>query len=104
MSGAKHKRKGDRVERELVKAHEDIGVPAERVPMSGAVGGSYSDDIVLKLSDGDLRGEVKARKGGAGFVTLERWLGEAGVLFLKRDRQEPIVVLPWRTWTRMLKR
>ena len=42
--------------------------------------------------------EVKARVSGAGFVTLEKWLGENDALFLIRDRAEPLVVLPWASW------
>ena len=47
---------------------------------------------------------MKARSTGAGFATLERWLGENDVLFLRRDRQEPIVVLPTRVWFGLLDR
>jgi Holliday junction resolvase len=100
MSGARHRRKGSRVEREIVQAHRDIGIDAERVPLSGAARGSFSGDVVIKLNP-ELRGEVKARAGGAGFVTLERWLGTHDVLFLRRDRAEPIVVLPWSTYARL---
>jgi hypothetical protein len=46
--------------------------------------------------------EVKARGGGAGFKTLDRWLGDNNALFLRRDRAEPLVVLPWRSWLRLL--
>jgi hypothetical protein len=35
---------------------------------------------------------------------LERWLGAADALFLRRDRAEPLVVLPWRVWARMVGR
>jgi hypothetical protein len=34
---------------------------------------------------------------GAGFATLERWLGDADALFLRRYRADPLVVLPWTT-------
>jgi hypothetical protein len=37
---------------------------------------------------------VKARANGESFATLERWLGDADALFLRRDRASPIVVLP----------
>lgn len=103
MSGAKHRRKGSRVEREIVAKHLEIGVPAKRVPLSGAQAG-YPGDVAIELPDGLLMGEVKARKGGAGFVTLEKWLGENGVLFLRRDKAEPIMVVPWSTWARLLRR
>jgi Holliday junction resolvase len=36
MSGAKHRRKGDAIERELVQLHKAIGIHAERYPLSGA--------------------------------------------------------------------
>ena len=46
--GAMSKRKGSRIERELVELHRDIGVHAERVPLSGASryrNGGYDIDI-----------------------------------------------------------
>ncbi len=100
--------KGQRRERQIVALHVDLGVHAERVPLSGAsrYRGTYGDvDIYPWPPDGPpLCGEVKARRGGEGFKTLERWLGANDMLFLVRDRQEPMVVLPWGTWERLLKR
>ena len=49
-----------------------------------------------------LVAELKVRGSGEGFKTLERWLGENDLLFLWRDRQQPLVVLPWRIWERIL--
>jgi len=46
--------------------------------------------------------EVKSRKDGAGFVTLERWIREFDALFLRRDHADPLVVIPWRVWARLL--
>ena len=97
--------KGARVEREIVHRHLDIGVPAERVPLSGAAGGSCTGDVWLSVTpDARWTGEVKARKDGAGFATLERWLGDNDVLFLRRNNSEPMVVLPWRSWVRLVGR
>lgn len=95
------RRKGARIEREVVAAHRERGIPAERVPLSGAAGGSYVGDVVIA---GRLRGEVKARRGGAGFAVIERWLGANDALFLRRDRAEPLVVLPARVWFALLDR
>ncbi len=98
--------KGARREREIVNRHLEMGVHAERVPLSGAThyqGGGHDVDIYpYGLDAGALVGEVKARKDGVGFVTLERWLGENDLLFLWRDRAEPLVVLPWRVWRTIL--
>jgi Holliday junction resolvase len=105
MAGARHRRKGSRVEREIVALHKQTGIHAERVPLSGAAGGSFSGDVDFYPFGPDeepLVGEVKARRNGEGFKTLERWLGENDVLFLKRDRTDPMVVLPWRTYQRLL--
>jgi Holliday junction resolvase len=106
MSGARHRRKGDRVEREIVALHRALGVKAERYPLSGASrfrGCGHDVDIYALGSDQTpLVAEVKARKDGAGFTTLEQWLGEFDALFLKRNHGDPLIVLPWRTWTRLL--
>lgn len=87
--------KGARVERRIRDMHEEMSVACERVPLSGACGGSFSGDLVI---DGELRAEVKSRKEGAGFKTLEGWLGENDLLFLHRNNQEPLVVMPWNTY------
>ena len=84
--------KGGRVERELVNKLKDAGIAAERVPLSGAAGGSYSGDMLIQ---GTLIAEVKARKEGAGFKTLEGWLGDNDMLLLKRNNADPMAVMPW---------
>jgi Holliday junction resolvase len=106
--GARHRQKGDRVERELVDLHRALGVHAERYPLSGASrfrGSSHDLDIYAFGSDAaPLVAEVKARKDGAGFTTLEHWLGEFDALFLRRNHADPMIVLPWRVWARLLER
>lgn len=107
MSGRQSRSKGARREREIVGLHKAIGVHAERVPLSGAAGGHFSGDVAIYIDGLDaapMVTEVKARKSGSGFVTLEKWLGENDALFLRRDRTEPIIVLPWRTWCRLIGR
>ena len=108
MSGAKHRAKGNRVERELVALHQAIGIHAERYPLSGASrfrGSGHDIDIYANGRDvAPLVAEVKARKDGGGFVTLEKWLGEFDALFLKRNHADPLVVLPWRVWAKLLQR
>jgi Holliday junction resolvase len=106
MSGAKHRQKGDRVEREIIALHKAINIGAERYPMSGAThfrGSGHDIDVyALGREQAPIVCEVKARKTGEGFTTLERWLGDYDVLFLKRNNAEPMVVLPWRVWAQLL--
>jgi len=107
MSGARHRRKGNRCERELVQLHRDIGIHAERYPLSGASrfrNSGHDLDIYANGRDqAPLVAEVKARKNGAGFTQLEAWLGEYDLLFLRRNHAEPLVVMPWRVWVSLLR-
>ena len=93
------KNKGSRVEREIVHRHLDIGVDAKRVPLSGAAVG-FKGDVII----GDLVAEVKARKGGQGFATISKWLRDNDLLFVKEDRKDPLVVMPWRTYEKFIRR
>lgn len=106
MSGSRHRRKGDRIERELVERHRTIGIHAERYPLSGASrfrGSGHDVDVyAFGRDDAPLVAESKGRKNGAGFVTLEKWLGEYDALFLRRNNADPMVLLPWRVWIRLL--
>jgi hypothetical protein len=103
---ASQRRKGNRVECEIVNAHKIIGVHAERYPLSGAShfrGQAHDIDIyAFGREEAPAVAEVKSRKDGGGFTLLERWLGDYDALFLKRDRQEPLVVIPWRVWVRLI--
>jgi hypothetical protein len=104
--GARHRRKGDRIEREIVDRHRALGVNAERYPLSGASrfrGSGHDIDLYVFGADAaPLVAEVKGRKSGRGFATLERWLGEYDALFLRRDHSDPLVLLPWHVWARLL--
>lgn len=95
------RKKGNRVERYLVALHKAIGVPCWRVPLSGSVAGFKGD---LRIGEGAtvFRGEVKARSKGQGFRLLEKWLSGNDVLFIKRDRQAPLVVMEWDSYAALL--
>ena len=91
MRGSGPRSKGVRTERGIVKVLQASGIPAVRVPLSGAVGGRFAGDIVLPLLGRDLCVEVKAR--AAGFRQLYDWLDQRDVLIIKADRREPLVVV-----------
>ncbi len=61
------------------------------------------DVQVLPDSENPFICEVKARANGEGFKTIEGWLGENDMLFLRRDRQAPLVVLPWDVYAKLMK-
>jgi Holliday junction resolvase len=106
--GKMQRDKGNRVEREIVNLLKEAGVFAERVPLSGASG--YRDeghDINIYAWGRDrppLVFEVKARKQGAGFKLLKRWLGQHDGLVNHEDRAENLVTIPWRVLIALLTR
>jgi hypothetical protein len=84
--------KGNRLERAIVKLLQDRGLGAERVPLSGSAGGSYSGDLTVPILGRDLVVETKARANG--FARLYSWLEDRDVLIVKADRRDALVVLP----------
>jgi Holliday junction resolvase len=100
--------KGAGIEREVVELHRDLGLHAERMPLSGAqrCRSNRADVDVYPWhpNEAPLSCKVKVRAGGKGFIQLERWLGEVDALFLRRNNAEPVVLLPWRVWARLVKR
>ena len=100
MSGRAPKRKGDRVEREVVKLLTKGGVHAKRVPLSGAAKG-YPGDVVAELPGlGEACLECKARHD---FKTLYGWLEQRDGLILKGDRKEPLMVLTLANFLKLLR-
>lgn len=103
MSGSKHRRKGTRVENKLKDMLVAAGIQCRRQPDSGAFGTlTNQQDLTGDLFiGGRYRAEVKARKTGAGFKTLEGWMGDNDFLFLVRDRQTPMVCMTWERYVEL---
>lgn len=83
--------KGNRFEREIVNTYRSEGFEAQRVPLSGGAGGDFQDDIILKLPTGEIRGEAKARANG--FKQIYDWLKPKSFLYIKADRERPLVIM-----------
>ena len=88
MKGGKASRdKGNRAERAIVKFLQERGFTAERVPLSGAAGGSYLGDLTVPVLNVDRVVEVKCRANG--FRELYRWLIDRDIRIIRADRSEP---------------
>jgi hypothetical protein len=86
------KRKGSDFEREIVHFLQDNGLAAaERVPLSGAAGGSHTGDIDCPVRGTDRKLECKRR--ARAFGTLYGWMGDNFALVLRDDRTEPLVLM-----------
>jgi Holliday junction resolvase len=93
MSGGRKSRdKGARFERALVKIFQSAGFGAEKIPLSGACGGSFSGDISIPILGADLIAECKSRRDG--FRELYGWLDGKNLLLLKADRRPVLVIVP----------
>ncbi len=90
--GKKSKDKGYRLEHELVERLKELGFDAERVPLSGRSGGSFSGDLIV---EGKIA-EVKGR--GDGFKSLYKWLEDRDILFIRADRKEWLVIQRLKDW------
>src|ERR1700730_10414282 len=86
--------KGNRLERAVVRLLQDRGLGAERIPLSGSAGGSFSGDVTTPLIGRDLTIECKSRANG--FLKLYSWLEGRDALIIKADRRDALVVLPLR--------
>lgn len=88
------KQKGYRAERKMLNWLKGVGLVARKVPLSGQTL-DFKDDLEIEWTDGDvLRAEVKARKSPPPWLTIKKWLGQADLLFLVEDYEEPLVVMP----------
>ena len=75
--GKMSRSKGQRIERQALARLRDFGLDADRVPLSGAAGGRYADDLVIYTDTHDYRCEVKGRATGTGFARLYDWMESA---------------------------
>lgn len=97
--GKMQRDKGARNERLLVEACRQAGLEAERIPLSGAMKGSFAGDVTVA---GYLC-EVKVR--GDGFKQLYGWLAHdaADILAVRADHKPWLVVMPFEHFAKLVK-
>lgn len=81
------RQKGDRFERACVNRLKELGIDAQRVPLSGAAGGQFGSDIIAN----GRKIECKTRKRFIG--QFLNWLDGNYALMVKEDRSETLVVM-----------
>jgi hypothetical protein len=96
MSGRYSRNKGARVEREIVNYLKEKGLDAERIPLSGAMGGSFGGDI--RLFDGDKEWKIECKCRSHGFKEIYSFLTDSDAAIIKMDRQEPLIVMRLKDW------
>lgn len=89
---SKSKAKGTRLESAIVKTLTDSGIEAERIPLSGSLGGKYSSDVVIGSVDNPLyRIECKNRESIADYMWT--YLEPVDFLVLKKNHKPALVVM-----------
>src|SRR5438477_132694 len=79
--------KGTRFEVACVNRLRELGLEAQRVPLSGAAGGQFGSDIVVA----HRKIECKTRKRFIG--QFLGWLEGNFALFVKQDKSETLVIM-----------
>jgi len=104
---SKQRQKGAYYERKTVDLFASMGFGSKRVYASGAhkaAGDALRGDVKVETPGGMVTVESKERKGGAGWVTLARWMEDAEILILWQPRTEPLLVMEPETLARILGR
>ncbi len=82
--------KGARFEIQIVHLMQEAGFAAEKVPLSGAAGGSFSGDISMPLLGVDVR--IECKKRARGFTQIYDWIESNYGLVVAADRKPPLIV------------
>lgn len=99
---SKSKSKGTRLENLLVDTFIEHGIAAERVPLSGSIGGKYKDDVIIGSIDQPLmRYECKNRENIADYM----WDWQEGVdaVVIKKNHKKPLVVITLDQYIELIK-
>lgn len=88
-------------EREIVHALQELGLSAEKIPLSGAAGGSFTGDISVPVQGEDWRLECKRRKRS--FVTVYQCIGDNKAVVIRDDHTPALVVMPLETFAKLAK-
>ena len=100
--GRSPKRKGSGFEREIVQLLQELGLAAERVPLSGAVkGGMFDRDITCPIRGIDRR--IEAKRRARAFMTIDGMLGGNFALVVRDDRSRPLVILTLEAFAELAK-
>lgn len=79
--------KGTRFEVACVNRLKELGIDAQRVPLSGAAGGQFGSDLIVA----GRKIECKTRKRFIG--QFLQWIEGNFALMVKEDRSETLVVM-----------
>lgn len=92
------KRKGSGFELEVVHILQELGLAAEKVPLSGMLGGNYSHDVKVSVPVLNCDKSLECKRRARAFQTLYTMMGGAYALVVRDDHCKPLVVMPLDRW------
>ena len=93
------KRKGDRFEREIVNALKAEGFEAQRTLLPAQSGRQDPGDLLIE----GMNAECKVSGRAEGFKTMNKWLENRDILFVKQSYKKPMVSMTWETFIWLMK-
>lgn len=96
--GIKSRRKGARIELEVLHQLQDAGLVAEKLSYAWR----KTHDLRLSMLGRDCKLEIKSRANG--FRQLYSWLEPVNLLIVRADRSEALAVLPLSTLIELIKK
>lgn len=97
---ARSKQKGTRFENTIADHLTNNGIPSERIPLSGSLGGKYDSDVVIGTPD-DIKAKFECKNRENIAKTLWEWLEGNDYLALKRNHYKPLVLMTLEEFTRL---
>jgi hypothetical protein len=95
--GRSPRRKGSGFEREVVALLQQLGLAAEKIPLSGSIkGGRFDHDVSVPVRGIDRRIECKRRKRA--FATISKMLSDNYALVVRDDHARPLVIMSLQTF------
>lgn len=80
-----------------------MGIAAERVPLSGAAGGSFTDDIIVAGHQIECKTRKRAWLDLFGWLNPPHHAKPPHALFIKADRTETLVVMTLETFAETIR-
>ena len=99
---SKSKDKGTRYETWLANHLTESGIPSERCPGSGALGGKYDMDVVIGTPETPIA-KIECKHREAISKQFWEWLDGDDFLAIKRNRMKPLVVMPLDTFVELVR-
>lgn len=99
MSGKSSKAKGAAFEREVVLRFEEMGIKAQKMPLSGAIPGFEGDVTIWPANHIDFKMRVECKRRARGFGTIYSAMQQSDphMVVCRDDRKDEFYILPRET-------